>query len=106
MPIDTTYFQRDIINVIADLPAVFQFSGIVGGVGLGSLTDLETTQNLEVGGYISEFKAALYVNITAFSVLPVAGNTIGIGGVIYRVDNTSKSADGVGIRIDLVTPDI
>jgi len=102
MPIDLNQLNTDMGEMIADLPTLFTFSGVVYS---GVFTDVEQGNKLDEGGYISELAGQIYAQQSDFSVLPVSGVTVGVDSKTYRVEKVSLSPDGVGIRMDLITPD-
>jgi len=102
MAISLAQLATDLGNVIADLPTTFTYAG---ADYTGSFTTLTVGHNLEAGGFVNDFAGSITAKQSAFSILPTAGVTVGIGGVVYRVAQTIKSPAGDGIQLDLVTPD-
>lgn len=102
MAIDTSQLATDLGNIISDLPTTGTFAGFtVQGV----FTDLDVGKDLESGGFVSDFSAQFYAKLSDFSTVPTAGVTFGASSKVFRVANVSTSPDGIGIRLDLVTPD-
>lgn len=102
MSISLSQLNADMGFMIDDLPTIMTFAGITYS---GVFTDFDNTNELNEGGYISEFAASFHAQQSDFTTMPSTGITVGIATKVFRVAKVMKSPDDVEIRIDLITPD-
>jgi len=95
MAFDTSQADTDLKNLIDD--AGLGASMTFGGASYAcSITDRQTTDDNEVGGFVPEYDFDVSVRIALFSgvAAPNTGKTITVSGIEYRIENRLITADG------------
>lgn len=99
----TTQFSADVAAVEPDLPVTFVFNGkAYTGQRNQTVDSLEMTD----AGYIQKFDFELDARVNVFSVdPPVENDEIKIETTVYRVDQVTKSQDGVMLHFSMKAVD-
>lgn len=99
----TAQFSADVQAVEPDLPVTFVFNGkAYTGQRNQTVDSLEMTD----AGYIQKFDFELDVRTNAFAVDPPAENdNLKIDTTLYRVDQVTKSQDGVMLHLAMKAVD-
>lgn len=102
MAIDLSQLATDLGYIITDLPTTFIISGVSY---TGVFEPLQVDRLASDGGYIDMPEGVLRAKQSSFSTLPIAGITLSIASMVYRVDSVKKSPDAAEINMVLISPD-
>ena len=71
----------------------------------GIQTDNDFTLDLVAGGFKSDYHFSLHCRKADFTALPKPGETLTLGGTLYRFVHVITSDGDPGVRFDCTTPD-
>ena len=98
MAISNAQLDADFAAIVEDWPLAVTF-GIVTANGVR--TSLRRADVLASEGLRDEYRFSVYISPADFTPLPTAGETVTIGGVVYRVLQTGEDPDTRNVRLDL-----
>jgi len=101
--IDTTIFDTDLENMIADLPATLVWSGQTVS---GMASEVSTSHDISIPGYTQDIGLRWQGRVGDFtsSTTPPVGDTVTVDSVSYRVSAKQITPDGTGVDLTLVDP--
>jgi len=71
----------------------------------GIQTDNDFTLDLVAGGFKSDYRFSLHCRKADFTTLPQPGETLTLGGTLFRFVHVITSADDPGLRFDCTCTD-
>ena len=99
MALDTTVFDTDLANVIADNPSTLIWSGETVSCMKG---DIARSDEVELAGVFQDKNLEVQVRVGAFANnYPAIRDTLSVDGAEYRVLRSMKSADDIMLSLNL-----